>query len=252
MSSIEVHSKYRTLGDEEFSLNAMELPGTSLECFLKGLGDRCGKSLCRFIILAKYRTLARKLVEASRIRKPADIISESVAKVLYGEVSPYSATRLERYSACAFAHFLQYGLKLTERAEYEFHAMDMGNIMHKVLESLIKEVNKEKLSLAELSEEERDALADRLVDEISADYGNTILKSSARNEYMIQRTKRMVRRTVWAIQKQLKSGEFEPEGVEVVFQGGRIDRVDTMETDDGKLYVRDLHGRCPYRRAKQA
>ena len=42
--------------------------------------------------------------------------------------------------------------------------MDMGNIMHKVLESLIKEVNKEKLSLAELSEEERDALADRLVD----------------------------------------------------------------------------------------
>ena len=153
-------------------------------------------------------------------------------------MSPYSATRLERYSACAFAHFLQYGLKLTERAEYEFRAMDMGNIMHKVLESLIKEVNKEKLSLAELSEEERDALADRLVDTISADYGNTILKSSARNEYMIQRTKRMVRRTVWAIQKQLKSGEFEPEGVEVVFQGGRIDRVDTMETDDGKLYVR--------------
>ena len=26
-------------GDEEFSLNAMELPGTSLECFLKGLGE---------------------------------------------------------------------------------------------------------------------------------------------------------------------------------------------------------------------
>ena len=203
----------KNAGDEEFSLNAMELPGTSLECFLKGLGEGAvgqGSPLYSelyswYLRSPKYRTLAH---------------------------------RLERYSACAFAHFLQYGLKLTERAEYEFRAMDMGNIMHKVLESLIKEVNKEKLSLAELSEEERDALADRLVDEISADYGNTILKSSARNEYMIQRTKRMVRRTVWAIQKQLKSGEFEPEGVEVVFQGGRIDRVDTMETDDGKLYVR--------------
>ena len=55
---------------------------------------------------------------------------------------------------------------------------------------------------------------------------------------MIQRTKRMVRRTVWAIQEQLRSGEFEPEEVEVSFQGGRIDRVDTMETEDGKLYVR--------------
>jgi len=66
------------------------------------------------------------LVEASRTRKPSDVISESVAKVLYGEVSPYSATRLERYSACAFAHFLQYGLKLTERAEYEFPSHGYG------------------------------------------------------------------------------------------------------------------------------
>lgn len=40
------------------------------------------------------------------------------------------------------------------------------------------------------------------------------------------------------MQEQLKSGEFEPEGVEVAFQGGRIDRVDTMHTEDGKLYVR--------------
>lgn len=96
----------KNAGDEEFSLNAMELPGTSLECFLKGLGEGAvgqGSPLYSelyswYLRSPKYRTLARKLVEASRTRKPADIISESVAKVLYGEVSPYSATRLERYS----------------------------------------------------------------------------------------------------------------------------------------------------------
>ena len=88
---------------------------------------------------------------------------------------------------------------------------------------------------------------DRLVDEVSADYGNTILKSSARNEYMIQRTKRMMRRTVWAVQEQLKSGEFEPEGVEVAFQGGRIDRVDTMHTEDGKLYAGTIEESALYR-----
>ena len=231
---------------EEFTLNGMELPGTGIECFLKGLSEGAvGKGdpfYCElynwYLMSPKYGTLVRKLVDASRTRKPADVISESVAKVLYGEISPYSATRLERYSACAFAHFLQYGLKLTQRAEYEFRAMDMGNIMHKVLEKLFKEIKKEKLSLKELSSEKRDEIADRLVEIVAADYGNTILKSSARNEYMIQRTKRMVRRTVWAIQEQLRSGEFEPEEVEVSFQGGRIDRVDTMETEDGKLYVR--------------
>ena len=208
--------------DQEFTLDSMEIPGNSLECFLKGLADGAlGKGdplyselYSWYLRSPKYGTVARKLVEASRTRKPVDIISESVAKVLYGEVSPYSATRLERYSACAFAHFLQYGLKLTERAEYEFRAMDMGNIMHKVLEKLFQELNKEKLSLAGLTDEQRDEMADILVEQVSADYGNTILKSSARNEYMIQRTKRMVRRTVWAIQEQLKGGEFQPEGVE--------------------------------------
>lgn len=57
-----------------------------------------------------------------------------------------------------------------------------------------KEVKKEGLKWAVLTEEQRNELVDRLVDEVSADYGNTILKSSARNEYMIQRTKRMMRR----------------------------------------------------------
>ena len=33
----------------------------------------------------------------------------------------------------------------------------------------------------------------------------------------------------------LKEGEFEPEGFEVSFGGGRIDRVDILE-EDGKVY----------------
>ena len=46
---------------------------------------------------------------------------------------------------------------------------------------------------------------------------------------MIERTRRILRRTVWALQEQLKHGEFLPEGFEVKFEGGRIDRVDIME-----------------------
>lgn len=233
-------------GEEEFSLEALELPETSLECFLKGLTDGAyGKGdplYCElyswYLRNPAYENIVKKLVEASYARRPADIISKTVARILYGEVSPYGATRLERFSACAFAHFLQYGLSLTERAEYEFRAMDMGNIMHRALEQFAREIHRLGLKWVSLTEEERNELADRCVEEVTADYGNTILKSSARNEYMIQRTKRMVRRTIWAVQEQLKHGEFEPEGVEVAFQGGRIDRVDTMETEEGKVYVR--------------
>ena len=185
----------------------------------------------------EYRSRVQKLVQSAFAGKPKDIISQSVAKALYGEVSPYSATRLERFAACAFAHFLQYGMKLTERVEYEFKPMDMGNVMHEALESFAEEVRKRGMKWTELTEQERNEIADWCLDNIVADYGNTVLKSSARNEYMIERTRRILRRTVWALQKQLEQGEFQPEGFEVTFGGGRIDRVDIME-DQNKVYVK--------------
>ena len=95
------------------------------------------------------------------------------------------------------------------------------------------------VKLAELTEEERNRIIDSCLDQVSADYGNTILKSSARNEYMIERTRRILRRTVWALQEQLKHGAFRPEGFEVRFQGGRIDRVDIMEEpENNRVYVK--------------
>lgn len=91
----------------------------------------------------EYRSRVQKLVQSAFAGKPEDIISQSVAKALYGEVSPYSATRLERFAACAFAHFLQYGMKLTERVEYEFKPMDMGRLCMKHWKALQKKCEKE-------------------------------------------------------------------------------------------------------------
>lgn len=226
-------------------MEQMELPGTSLDYFLDGLtngaeekNDPVFQELYSWYLQSpKYRDIVQRLVEVSFTRKPADVISKSVAKVLYGEISPYSATRLERFSACAFAHFLQYGLRLTQRAEYEFQAMDMGNIMHTALEYFAGEVRKRGLKWADLTKEMQEELIDKCLDDIAADYGNTILKSNARNEYMVARARRILRRTVWALAQQLKEGEFEPEGFEISFGGGRIDRVDILEEED-KVYVK--------------
>ena len=75
------------------------------------------------------------------------------------------------------------------------------------------------------------------VEESIVDYGNTVLQSSARNEYMITRMKRMMRRTVWALSKQLAKGDFVPSGYELSFGSGKIDRVDVYETPE-KVYVK--------------
>ena len=232
--------------EEQEAMELLELPGISLDYLLRGLAGEDYREnpvfqelYSWYIESPQYRTVVEGLVKAAFTQKPSDQIGKAVAGILYGEISPYSATRLERYAACAFAHFLQYGLKVTERAEYEFRAMDMGNVMHMALERFAVEVRKEGLDWAELTEEERNQLIDSCLDQVSADYGNTVLKSSARNEYMIERTRRILRRTVWALQEQLKHGDFRPEGFEVIFGGGRIDRVDIMEdTEKNRVYVK--------------
>ena len=46
-------------------------------------------------------------------------------------------------------------------------------------------------------------MIDECVEKSVLDYGNTVLFSSARNEYMISRIKKLIRRSVWALTKQL-------------------------------------------------
>ena len=115
--------------------------------------------------------------------------------------------------------------------------MDLGNICHGALERFSGKLEKEEKDWTTLSEDERKAYIDESVEEAVTDYGNSVLYSSARNEYMIVRIKRMLERTVWALTRQLKAGDFRPSAYEMRFRRGKIDRIDTC-VDGDKVYVK--------------
>jgi ATP-dependent helicase/nuclease subunit B len=204
-----------------------------------------------------YSNILQSLTDAAYFANRESQISKAVAKALYGSVLENSVTRLEKYAACAYAHFLTYGLELKERKEYNFQAMDMGNIFHQVLELFAKKMVEGKYNWNSITEEERDQLAEACVEECIVDYGNTVLYSSARNEYVIGRIKRIVKKTIWALQEQIKKGKFSPSNYEVSFAmadnlesmnihlsedekmklRGRIDRMDMYE-DDENIYLK--------------
>lgn len=174
-------------------------------------------------------------------------IGAAAAKAVYGENDVYSVTRLEKYAACAYAHFLQYGLRLREREIFEFAAADMGKLLHKAVEIFVNKVEEDGGNWFTITAEKRDHMAEQCVEKVITDYRNTILFDSARNEYMIRRMHRLVKRSVWALTEQIKKGLFVPEKLEVPFYlrgenvslHGRIDRIDTYEKDD-RVYVRVL------------
>lgn len=180
-------------------------------------------------------------------------IGSSLAKALYGSEITGSVTRLEQYAACAYAQFLSYGLDLRERRQYEFAAVDMGNMFHSSIENYFRLVKKNNLVLSELSEGERACLVKESVESACENNSSDILKSSARNQYMIKRIERIVGKTVWALGEQISHGSFEPVGFEVPFGSGneamiisldedaqmklkgRVDRIDTCENGDDVL-----------------
>lgn len=186
-----------------------------------------------------YRKKIEGLVDAAFYKRKDEGLPKAVASSLYGSVLENSVTRLERFAACAFSHFLMYGLDLKERETYLFRPMDMGNIFHRVIELFSKKVEHSQYNWFSLPEEIRDSMIEETVEEVSSEYGAKILYSSARNEYAIERMKRIMRRTVWALHEQIKAGTFVPSNYEVSFSMVEdLEAVNIALTEEDKMKLR--------------
>ena len=177
------------------------------------------------------------MLETLYYRRPDDRLSKEAAKILYEEGIDSGVTRLERYASCAFAHVLAYGLRLRERQEYEFKPLDWGNLFHRAMEHFARKAEILSVPVTEITDEMRRNLVEESVEESIVDYENTILYSTKRREYLITRMKRLVDRTVWALLRQQKMGDFIQTGTEVCFDGGKIYRIDTCE-EENQVYVK--------------
>ena len=178
-----------------------------------------------------------RIVEGADFSSCTGRIDEAVARVLYGNDMIKSATRLERYAACGYAHFIMYGLKLAERRIYEISAADMGSMYHRVVELFSKEMKKEGLSFRTVSDEEREQLLNRCMEQVENSANGDVFFDTERNKYLLRRIREVSLKTLWVISEHVRAGNFEPEDFELSFSDGRVDRVDTMR-QEGKLFVK--------------
>ena len=85
----------------------------------------------------------------------------------------------------------------------------------------------------------RKSLVKECVTQVTEEYGNTIMSSSARNAYLAGRVERITDRTIWALAEQVKKGTFEQVGFEVSFSA--IDNLKAMRiglSEDEELQLR--------------
>ena len=178
-------------------------------------------------------------------------LNPSLARKLFSNPFRVSVSRLEKFQACPFSHFVAYGLKLKERELYRFQEMDLGLFFHEAMERFTKRLIEEKRDWANLSQQEILAITDTIVEEVAPQLQNQVLLSSARYRYLTGKFKKTLQRGVKVLKEHARRGKFKPIGLEILFGPGgtlpglkfilqdgtqmelvgRIDRIDAAEKD---------------------
>ena len=100
-------------------------------------------------------------------------IGKAAARALYSPILRGSVTRMELSASCAYAHFLSYGLELSERQMYEIAPSDIGNLFHAAIDMYFTRMKEENRRFSGISEEDRQKMV--------AECGRRWLRRSRRN-----------------------------------------------------------------------
>lgn len=187
----------------------------------------------------------------------AGVLSQAIARKLYGDRMLHSVSRLETYAGCAYRFFLQYGLKLAKREEYTVESNNIGTILHAVMEEFFKKVKSGEIVLSSVTKEQLNNTAEQLTLQAAKDENETIFDSSARNRHQLDVMVRIAKRSIENLCRHLTKGNMEPAYFEEYFSpesrlsyidmalsdgvrmelNGIVDRVDVKETDNA-VYVK--------------
>mgnify|MGYP001415185581 FL=1 len=206
---------------------------------------------------SEYRVCFEKAKQALNYSNLAEKISREKISSLYGDPLITSVSRLERYTACPFSFFVQYGLDARERRIYKLSAPDIGTFMHEVIERFSRFVSQENISWRKFDRQWCNDKVSEIIDEMFEKMKGSSIFASARFTALVKRLKRVVARAVWIIAQHIRMGSFDPIKYEagfgenecfppIVFKldsgqevrlTGRIDRIDAFRTDEG-TYLR--------------
>lgn len=203
-----------------------------------------------------YEERLQSLREALFYGYRTEKLDSAIARKLFGEKQELSISRLEKYAACAYAHFLTYGLQLRQRKQFELQAADYGSLFHASISHFFELLEKRGLDWRKLEAEQRNSLVEESAARAMEEYRTAVFDSSARNQFMAGRICRLTDRTLWALGYQWEQGDYEKtwhemdfgraagnsvvlsvaEGLALSLQG-RIDRVDFAVGGD-RIYVK--------------
>ena len=217
------------------------------------LACSAGSKDAHFSAQAAYDHLSRDPENARRLdytrafglSPKTKLHSLDTLKNLYGNSVSVSASAIEKFYSCPFAYFCQYGLGARERKQADLGALEVGTMVHYVVENAVK-------ALSQGTERDPVAAAERFAREYAQNLRGA---DSPRMQALIEQVRENAAIVVQDVWEEVQHSDFKPRYFELNFSDkgdiapykwekdgmnfalrGKIDRVDTYE---GKLKVVD-------------
>lgn len=206
-------------------------------------------------LFEKYPEIKRHGVSRAALDADSERVSRETSEKVFPKNLALTQSRIDKFVKCRFSYYMRYVLSLRESHVAAVGALDVGNLIHRILELFFTEVRGRRLPL------EKDE-AEKITDRIISEYIEQIMgkrETSSRQEYLFSRLKRNVSVLLSALMEEFAGSRYTPYKFELsVGMGepgtplpltfsapdgttatlyGKIDRVDTF-TENGKVYVR--------------
>lgn len=176
----------------------------------------------------EYEALQNGLFFRSGVQKLNDKLAGKLYRQEGMEDFILSPSRIERFGKCPFAHFVQYGLSPRERRIFEVAGREAGDIYHQCLMELSRELTAAGMAVTDqdspwmtISREECRQKIDFLIDKISGEYREGVLKQGKPEEYRASRIKKIAAEAAWVMISQVRAGMIQKIYFEAGFGAGR-------------------------------
>lgn len=187
-----------------------------------------------------------------------EIFNKELATSLFGKDMYLSASKVEEYFKCPFKYFCKFGIGALPRSRAEMDPMQMGTVVHYVLEKIILEKGSKGLSAVE--DTEISILVNKYLNDFLLNKMGNSEEFTSRFRYQFMRLSKMLIAVVKRLKSEFEQSDFEakafelkigneqeddivkskvfdlPDGGSITIKGS-IDRVDTYVEND-TTYVR--------------
>ncbi|MDO4544098.1 MAG: PD-(D/E)XK nuclease family protein [Clostridia bacterium] len=188
----------------------------------------------------QYAPALKRILEHRSVNVSPPPLKTELALSLYGRGMSMSASRLELFNKCPFAHFSNYGLRAKERKEAKEEASDIGTFVHDVLDAFVRYIAEKGMSYEDIDDKRADEIVDILLPERVRAHNDGIFLNNVRLKESLFLIELRIKLACRSIACQVRLGSFKPLHSEYRFGSDEVPPIRLLTAEGRTVSLRGI------------